>query len=78
MLLPADSHLDICDVWTLYTSLSGVVLYPRSRVLCLLSTTPNEAVSAGWEPRMCSSPLRSSDNPRSCIPETLITCVIQL
>ena len=32
MLLPADSHLDICDVWTLYTSLSGVVLYPRSRV----------------------------------------------
>jgi hypothetical protein len=36
--------IDIYDVWTLYTSLSGVVLYPRSRVFHLLSTTPNEAM----------------------------------
>jgi hypothetical protein len=41
--LPADSHLDICDVWTLYPCL-GMGLYPRSRVLHLLSTTPNEAM----------------------------------
>ena len=68
--------IDICDVWTLYAVLDGMTLYPRSRVLRQLSTTPNVAMSAGWEPRMCSSPLRSSDDPRSCFPETLITCVI--
>jgi hypothetical protein len=37
--------IDICDVWTLYASLDGMALYPRSRVLHLLSTTPNEAMS---------------------------------
>ena len=45
--LPADSHLDICDVWTLYPC-SGMGLYPRSRVLHLLSTTPNEAMNGGF------------------------------
>jgi len=35
--------IDICDVWTLYPC-SGMGLYPRSRVLHLLSTTPNEAM----------------------------------
>jgi len=45
--LLSDSHLDICDVWTLYALLYGMALYRRPRLLHLLSTTPNEAVSAG-------------------------------
>jgi hypothetical protein len=36
--------IDICDVWTLYALLDGMALYPRSRVLRQLSTTPNVAV----------------------------------
>ena len=36
--------IDIYDVWTLYALLDGMALYPRSRVLRQLSTTPNVAV----------------------------------
>ena len=44
MCLPADSHLGVYDVHTLYPLLCGMGLYPRSRVLRQLSTTPNVAV----------------------------------
>ena len=43
-VLPADSHLGVYDVHTLYPLLCGMGLYPRSRVLRQLSTTPNVAV----------------------------------
>jgi hypothetical protein len=43
-VLPADSHLGVCDVHTLYPLLCGMGLYPRSRVLRQLSTTPNVAM----------------------------------
>lgn len=43
-MLPADSHLGVYVVHTLYALLNGMALYPRSRVLCQLSTTPNVAV----------------------------------
>ena len=33
-VLPADSHLDVYDVHTLYALLDGMALYPRFRV-CL-------------------------------------------
>ena len=36
--------IDICDVWTLYRPFYDSLLYPRSRVLRQLSTTPNVAV----------------------------------
>ena len=56
--LPADSHLGVCDVHTLYAVFNDMALYPRSRVFCQLSTTPNVAMrviyclvsTAGVEP----------------------------